>query len=375
MKIGIITGNTGSVRSGMGNYIYQIVSNLKKNPSLHLTLIANEKQQIFSDLPVITPDYPFPGFSFLLWSQILSLQKKIFSKFDVVHNPAHFPLLFKPSLRYVCTIHDITPILHPQFHPLWRTLYSRIALPRLISCSDKIIADSQQTKKDLISYYHVPEDKIKVIYLGASEEYKKLDLPAVDAIRQKYHLKDQFILFIGNLEPRKNIPNLIRAFFLCRKHNVDLKLVIAGKKGWKFEEIFTTISQHHLEDSVVFLDYVPHEDLPALYNAASLFVYIPFYEGFGLPVLEAMRCGLPVITSNVSSLPEIVGAGGIMVDPSDVKGIAEKMTLLLSDKDLREENMRYNRSRCSLFSWENCARQTQDVYNEVCRRDQVVRER
>jgi len=367
----MITGNTGSVRSGIGNYIYNLLEHLKKNQDLDLTLIAHDNQTIYSDFPVIKPRYPFPGFSFLLWSQFLSLQKPLFHSFDIVHNPGHFPILIKPSKRYVTTIHDITPILHPQHHPRWRTLYTRIAIPRLVKNSDKIIAVSLQTKKDLISYYHIPEEKISVIYEGASKEFKKIDKQTVEAIRRKYNLNDPFILFIGNLEPRKNIPNLIRAFSLCRKQNQDLNLVIAGRKGWMYGEIFTTIKDLRLEDSVKFLDYVPHEDLPALYNAARIFVFVPFYEGFGLPVLEAMQCGTPVVTTNVSSLPEIVGDGGIMVDPSDVIGLAEKITRLISDEKVRAENIRYNLVRCQQFSWEKCAQQTAEVYEEVCNKNMI----
>ena len=350
----------------MGNYIYNLLEHLKNNHNLDLTLFAHKNQTIFSELPVIIPYYPFPGFSFLFWSQFVSLQKKLFHSFDIVHNPGHFPILIKLSKRYICTIHDITPILHPQHHPRWRILYSRIALPRLIASSDKIIAVSQQTKKDLIAYYDVPDDKISVIYEGASKEYKKLDITTVDAIRRKYNLDDPFILFIGNLEPRKNIPNLIRSFSLCIKHNADLKLVIVGRKAWMYGEIFTTITELHLENSVIFLNYVPHEDLPPLYNAAKIFVYVPFYEGFGLPVLEAMQCGTPVITSNISSLPEIVGGGGIMVDPMDVVGLAEKITLIISDENIRQENTQYNLSQCQRFSWEKCAEQTYALYEEVC---------
>jgi len=305
MKVGMLVGNTGTTRSGIANYIYNLTIELAKNNHTELTVVGFGKNPGFGDLKKITPRYPFRIYITMLWSQLLSLQTNIFQEFDIIHNPGQFPLLNKPGNIYICTIHDITQILFPQYHPWWRTLYSRVVIPRLIACSDKIIADSLQTKNDLISFYHVHEDKISVIYLGASGEFKKLDTQTVEIIR------------IGNLEPRKNIPNLIRAFALCRESNQDMNLVIAGRKGWMYGEIFTTIKDLHLEDSVKFLDYVPHEDLPALYNAARVFVYVPFYEGFGLPVLEAMQCGTPVITTNVSSLPEIVGDGGIMVDPTD----------------------------------------------------------
>ena len=192
-----------------------------------------------------------------------------------------------------------------------------------------------------------------------------MDSQEIDVIRQKYGLKDPFILFVGNLEPRKNIPNLIRAFSHCREQNENLKLVIAGRRGWLYEEIFTTVTELHLENKVQFLDYIPHEDLPALYNAAMIFVYVPFYEGFGLPVLEAMQCGTPVITANTSSLPEVVGEGGIMVDPLDIADLSEKISLLISDEYLRKENIRYNLSRCEEFSWKKCAQQTAEVYDEI----------
>jgi len=365
MKVGLITGDAGSVRSGMHNYIFNLIDRLKKNPDLDLTLITYEKQTIFPDIPNKTPSYPFPGFSPFFWSQFLSLQKNMFRGFDIVHNPAHYPLLNKPSAKYICTIHDITPVSHPQFHSRWRSFYNRIALPRLVKYSDKIITDSLQTKKDLISYYSVPDNKISVIYLGASQEFKKLDTNATDAIRQKHNLHDPFVLFVGNLEPRKNIPNLIRAFAQCRKQRPELKLVISGRKGWMFGEIFNTIAELRVEKSVRFLDYVPHEDLPALYNAASIFVYIPFYEGFGLPPLEAMQCGIPVITSNTSSLPEIMGDEGIMVDPNDIPDLVDKMNLLLTDDKARRENILYNLSRCQQFSWDKCAHQTMKIYEEV----------
>jgi glycosyltransferase involved in cell wall biosynthesis len=366
MKVGIFTGNTGSIRSGMGNYIFNLLKNLKKNRDLDLTLIAHNEQTISPGLPTIIPYYPRSGFSIFFWCQFLYLQKKVFHRFDVIHNPAQYPILFKPSERYISTIHDITPIICPHYHPGWRSIYSRIAIPRLIVNSNKIITVSLQTKRDLISRYHVPEDKITVIYEGASEEYRKMDLSAVTEIREKYHLLFPFVLSVGNLEPRKNIPTLLKAFAISRRKIPGLKLVIVGQKGWNYADIFSTIEELQLQKEVIFLHYVPHEDLPAIYNAAELFVYPSFYEGFGLPPLEAMQCGIPVITSNTSSLPEIIGAGGIMVDPLDVHDLVDKMSLLLMDDQARRENIRYNLSRCTFFSWEKCAQQTAEVYEEVC---------
>lgn len=365
MKIGMLVGKIGPTRSGVGNYIVNLTNELIRTHQNELTAIGYEKNYAFGDIPYITPGYPFKTYITFLWSQVISLQKGITEDFDIIHNPGPFPLIKKVGKKYICTIHDITQILYPQFHPWWRILYSKIVLPRLIKNSDKLITDSMQTKKDLIFYYHVPEKKISVIHLGATKEFKQLDIHTIQPVLQKYNLSNPFILFIGNLEPRKNIPNLIRAFSQSKKNSPDLELVIVGRKGWMFDEIFSTVKELCIENSVKFLDFIPHEDLPALYNGARIFVYVPFYEGFGLPVLEAMQCGAPVITSNISSLPEIVGKGGIMVDPQDVRDLAEKISLLLSDDYLRQKNIQYNLIRCQQFSWEKCAIQTAEVYMEV----------
>jgi glycosyltransferase involved in cell wall biosynthesis len=246
---------------------------------------------------------------------------------------------------------------------------SKLLFPKLIRDSDRIIADSYNTKKDIVNYYGVREEKISVIHLGASRGYRQLENQIVESVRSKYHLNFPFVLFIGTIEPRKNIPVLLKAFSICKKKLPELKLVIVGQKGWKYHAVFTTITNLHLQNDVLFLQYVPHEDLPAIYNAAELFVYPSLYEGFGLPPLEAMQCGVPVITSNTSSLPEIVGERGAMVNPDDIQGLASMMFDLLSDDSLRKENIRYGLSRARLFSWEKCALETQEIYEEVYRQN------
>jgi glycosyltransferase involved in cell wall biosynthesis len=365
MKIGMITGNTGNFRSGIGNYIFNLTGQLKENKTNAITIIGYDNTQCFDDLPKIIPYYPDIRYHSILWGRIISLQKKIFSGFDIVHNPAPFPLLTKPGKHYVSTIHDLIPVMFPEWDLFPRVMSSKLHFPKLIGDSDRIIADSYHTKKDIIRFYRVQEQKISVIHLGASKEYKQLDDRIVYAVKTKYHLNFPFVLFVGTLEPRKNIPTLLKAFSICRKKIPALKLVIVGQKGWKYAEIFSTLAHLNLENEVIFLQYVPHEDLPAIYNAADLFVYPSLHEGFGLPPLEAMQCGVPVITSNTSSLPEIVGEGGAMVSPNDVQGLADMMSLMLSDDNLRKENIRYGLSRAQMFSWEKCAQQTQEVYDET----------
>ena len=367
MKIGMITGNTGKFPSGIGNYLFNLTGQLNENKNNAITIIGYDiaQAQTFDNLPIIIPYYPKIRYHSILWGRIISLQKKIFSDFDIVHNPAPFPLLTKPGKCYVSTIHDLIPVIFPEWDLLPRVISSRLFYPKLIHDSDRIIADSNNTKNDIIKYYHVDEQKISVIPLGASGKYKQLDFQIVESVKTKYQLNFPFVLFVGTLEPRKNIPTLLKAFSICKKKISGLKLVIVGQMGWKYAEIFSTLADLDLTKDVIFLYYVPREDLPALYNAAELFVYPSFYEGFGLPPLEAMQCGVPVITSNTSSLPEIVGERGNMVHPTDVCGLADMMYLLLSDDNQRKENIRYGLSRTKMFSWEKCAQQTQEVYDEI----------
>lgn len=366
MKIGMLVGNIGFTRSGIGNYIDNLIRELVKTSEHEITLVAHDKPSVAYDLPVIHPCYPFGIYKTVLWSQMLSLQKGLLRDFDIVHNPGHFSLLNKPGRHYICTIHDLTPIISPIWHTRWKYRVSKISFPRIITHSDRIIVDSFQTKKDLIRCYQVCEQKISVIYLGASEEFKPLENHHIESVKKKYMIDFPFVLFVGNLEPRKNIPTLFKAFSQCKKKIPELKLIIIGQKGWKYAEVFKTIKFLHLEKEVIFLQYIPHEDVPALYNAARLFVYPSLYEGFGLPPLEAMQCGTPVITSNTSSLPEVIGDGGFMVDPLDIQDLTEKMLQLLTDDQTRKENIRYNLARSQQFSWKKCAKQTLEVYEDIC---------
>jgi len=366
MNIGILIGNTGNIRSGIGNYIFNLINQLKNNREINITLIAHKKTPEFENINEIFPNYPAIRYNSILWSNIISVQRQCFSGLDIIHNPAHFPLLRKPGKKYISTIHDLTAVINPEWHQLHRVISTKFLLPKLILDSERIITISHHSKNDLIRYYRVPEQKIDVTYLGASKNYTKLDDQIVNSIKKKYNLNFPFVLSVGTLEPRKNIPSLIRAFALIRKKIPELKLVIVGQKGWGYANIFRMLTDLNLVQDVIFLQYLPHEDLPAIYNAAALFVYPSLYEGFGLPPLEAMQCGIPVITSNTSSLPEIMGDSGIMVDPLDIDDLADKMSLLLTDDQLRRENIRYNLSRSRQFSWEKCAQQTTEIFKDVC---------
>ena len=364
MKVGIISEQLNQSLTGVGNYTYYLIKGLNKLDADKdfLYLITHRNNKFFANDEIIINN-PFPVLKTYAWYPYL-IRKLRNYKFDIVHNPTQFPTIFRLKQKYIITVHDLIQFTLPQDRP-GRKIIFKLLFPRTLKTADKIIADSNSTKKDLMNYFNIPEEKIRVILLAADEKFKPLNNEETKEVRQKYNLKFPFILYVGILEPRKNIPTLIDAFYKLKKKNSPTKLVIAGKKGWKYKEIFETINKLNLQKDVIFTGYVPDEDLPALYNAADLFVFPSLYEGFGLPPLEAMACGCPVITSNTSSLPEVIGDAGIIVNPYDVDALADAMYKSLSNDGLREDMFKRGLERAKMFSWEKCARETLEVYEEV----------
>ena len=372
MKVGIIADRLNRPRTGIGNYIYNLIKEFAKTNENRgkVYLINYEKTNIFPNLNEIIVENPLKNItkkSYYFWHLYLQfkLNKENF-KFDIIHSPENAALFIKlKHQKKIITVYDITPYLFPEsFTPITLLRY-KLLFPKTLKTADKIITDSNSTKRDLINYFNVPAEKIKVILLAADEKFKPLNHEEVNEVKQRYKLEFSFILYVGTLEQRKNIPTLIKAFYKLKKDETKQKLVIAGGKGWKYKEIFETIDKLNLQKDVIFTGYVLDEDLPALYNAADLFVYPSLYEGFGLPPLEAMACGTPVITSNTSSLPEVVGDAGIMVDPYDVDGLADAMYKVLGNDGLREDMIKRGLERAKIFSWEKAAKETMKVYEEV----------
>jgi glycosyltransferase involved in cell wall biosynthesis len=233
--------------------------------------------------------------------------------------------------------------------------------------ADKIIAISRHTKEDMVKYFNVPEDRLVVVHLAHREEFRPIDDTSVlQKVRIKYNLKKDYILMVGSIEPRKNHQLLIRAYNalpgLIRK---KFDLILGGGSGWLNTDIFELVKNLRIQDQVRFLGYIPDADLPAIINAATVFAYPSFYEGFGLPVLEAMACGTPVITSNVSSLPEIVENAGIMIDPSSMDELRERLIEVLKNDSLRENLRRKGLEQAKKFSWRDTAKRTLEIYEQL----------
>jgi glycosyltransferase involved in cell wall biosynthesis len=379
MKVGIISCFVDRQRTGIGNYTYDLIKNLikiGKADNLYLIHYKRSKDEIYiktHDLIIPIPEIllhipKIPGL-ISMFSLPYIIKK---SKIDILHFPAHWgaqimSFFLNLKVKKILTIHDLTPLLYPHTHMKHSVIIWNSTLKLIKNKIDIIIADSQNTKNDCIKYLNIFEKKIKIIYSAADEIYQPINnkREIKEEIYKKYNVEIPFILYVGTLEKRKNIPTLIKAFYKLKKMNIPHKLVIVGGRGWLYDDIFKTVEALKLQKDVIFTGYVPKEDLVKFYNLADLFVYPSLYEGFGLPPLEAMACGCAVITSNTSSLPEVVGDAGILVDPYNVEELAKIMYEVLTNEGLRKELSKKGLERAKLFNWRKTAEETWKVYEEV----------
>ncbi|MEA3459659.1 MAG: glycosyltransferase family 1 protein, partial [Chloroflexota bacterium] len=298
---------------------------------------------------------PFPR----LWTHLRLSLEMIRRPPDVLFIPAHVLPILHPHASVV-TIHDLGYLHYPHAHRLLDRFYLDLSTRYNAHAATHLIADSIATKRDLAECYGVDAAKITVVYPGYDQAaFRPADVKAIEAVKARYGIASEYILFVGTIQPRKNLVRLIEAF--ANLHTcilANLQLVIAGKRGWLYEGIFQRVEELGLEGQVVFTGYVAEEDLPALLSGARLLVLPSLYEGFGLPVLEAMACGTPVVCSNASSLLEVAGDAAILVDPLDVEELAAAMERVLRDKELQAEMIERGFERAKRFSWEKCAQET-----------------
>jgi glycosyltransferase involved in cell wall biosynthesis len=280
---------------------------------------------------------------------------------DLLHSPDFIPP-FRWRGRSVITVMDLAFLRFPQLlTDESRRYYGQIG--RAVTRADAILAISQSTKNDLMDLLNAPAGKITVTHLAADPDCRPVTDPApLQAMRRTYGLPARYLLFVGTLEPRKDLPTLLRAFASLGSAGQDLCLAVAGRPGWLYEQVYELAASLRLGDRVRFLGGVPAADLPALYSGARLFVLPSLYEGFGMPLLEAMACGAPVVCANTSSLPEIAGDAALLFPPGDEAALAQAITTLLLDDGLRRRLSERGLARAARFSWEATARQTLAVY-------------
>jgi glycosyltransferase involved in cell wall biosynthesis len=281
---------------------------------------------------------------------------------DVLHSPDFIPP-HRPTCKSVITVHDLAFLLYPHFLTKESARYYG-HIDQAVRWTDQIIAVSESTKRDTVQHLGVPEDKITVVHEAASPIFRPIDkAQAREQVRDRHGVDAPYILFVSTIEPRKNVPTLVRALWqLSECYKEDVHLVLAGGKGWLFEDAFAIVEELQMDGRVHFVGRVSSEELLYLYNAAELLAHPAFYEGFGLPPLEAMACGLPVVVSNVASLPEVVGDAGILIDPHDVDELTVAIWRVLNDDDLEQEMREKGLRQAARFSWERAARETLEIY-------------
>lgn len=286
---------------------------------------------------------------------------------DVIHGPAFLvPTRRKDSVATVVTIHDLVAFTHPATIPLRYALYMRWLLRRVTRHASRIITDSASVRDELHRILGVDGGMVDVVPLGVAGRFRRPRAEAVREVAARLRVPHPYLFFVGNLEPRKNLPGLIRSFRRVRRlYDGDLHLVVAGQIAWKSEDFRDAFAQGNKHDDIRVLGYVAPEDLPALYAGAAAFVFPSFWEGFGLPVLEAMACGAPVITSNAASLPEVAGDAALLVDPHSEESIADAILAVLRDPALGRHLVAAGTERARALTWERTARATLASYRRA----------
>lgn len=371
MRIGIDATALPPQPVGAGNYIIHFTRALASlDIDAELVIFTHASRQALLGIEpnarvrlVALPDQAPPRR--LAWEQMGLPTLVRQHRLDLLHNLHYTMPLFLPCPNVV-TFHDMTFFLYPQLHTLSKRIFFRYMIHYSAKRASALVADSESTRQDAIRLLRLAPGRITTAPLGVTPDYHPVrDLARQEAVRQKYHLPERFILNVGLVEPRKNLPALLWAFAQISGRFPSEKLVLVGRKGWMVDQVFRLVDSLALLDRVCFTGYVDGNDLPVIYSMADVFVYPTFYEGFGLPVLEAMACGAPVITSNTSSLPEIAGDAGVLLPPEDEEGLAAALERLLLNEDERQARSLRGLALASAFTWERTARLTWQVYQRL----------
>lgn len=340
--------------SGIGTYIRNLLAHFKKGPFQIHVMTSRELIERYPELDAFK--------SVLFSSPIYSLQEQLKLPFlvpccDLFWSP-HFniPLGRIKAKRRIATIHDVYPFVYGESSMMKKRIAKFVA-KQAVKRSDLIFTDSEFSKEEIIQHMRAAPEKIKVIYPGVDQIRFFPGTQGVQSVKRKFHLPEQFVLCVGILSPRKNIDGLLHAFELIRREHSEVKLVLVGREmswqGWK--EILA--KNQELAKQVLVLGEISEQDLPPLYRAATIAIHPSFYEGFGLPPLEAMASGCPAIVSRVASLPEVCGEASLYMDPDRVENIADVLSRLLQNQELREKLREQGLQRSRMFQWENTARQ------------------
>jgi len=361
-KIGISTAFLGNLRAGTWQYTSHL---LRGMADIAEVSAVGREQHTPSGIAAPVRDYPGGGVRLakLIWPNFVLPQRAGADGYDLIHCTTPYGTFMPCRYKNVITICDVTPLLFPGTHGRMNVWHHRFALPAILQRADRIITISDCSKRDIVRVFGIAEEKVSVTLLAADERYTAAPGGSPGEALDK--LPRPYILNVGTLEPRKNLDGLLRAFARAKRGGLPHTLVITGARGWGESRLAPLVEQLGILDSVVFTGFIEDEDLPHLYRGADFFVYPSLYEGFGLPVLEAMACGTPVITSDSSSIPEVAGEAALLVDPRSETELAAAMLRLAGDVLLRDSLRDRGISQAARFSWARTVRETFSIYHEV----------
>ncbi len=360
---------------GIGRYVRELVTALSKIDLTNQYSLFVSGASLANSFAVFPPNYVWkptrftPKWLARIWHRAyIPLPVEVFTgRLELFHATDFVLPPTLPRVPSLLTVHDLSFVRVPESASPSLKDYLDIVVPRSVYRSTHVLADSQATKDDLVSLYSVANSKITVLLSGVDQRFfDKISDPLLMTTRKKYAIEDfPYIFSVGTVQPRKNYTRLIQSLAQLRSHGIDIHLVIAGGKGWLEHPIYKTITDTHMEDFIHFIGFVDDVDLPALYRNAVCVAFPSLYEGFGLPILEAMACGVPVLTSNVSSLPEVAGDAAILVDPYDLDAITDGLQRLILDTELRNSLIQKGFARARQFTWEKSARHLLSVYQTL----------
>ncbi len=365
-------------RAGLGRYAESLARallarDLSIYPSTDLAFFYNREAGIqplpgLEHVPARTVSLGYKPWRMLVWlGQLAGVGfDRLLPGATLFHATEHLLLPLRRAAT-VLTVHDLIFRRYPQHHKPLNRWYLNATMPLFCRRAGHIIAVSEQTKRDVMAAYGVPAEKITVIYEAADAHFRPQSPEVVAAARARYHLADRYLLFVGTLEPRKNLIRLLAAFERLHAARLTDALVIAGKRGWLYADFFARLEESPARQAVIFPGWVDDADLPALYAGSQVLAFPSEFEGFGLPVLEAMACGTPVVCSNSSSLPEVAGEAALLVDPFDVDALTAALGRVLTDAALAEEMRLRGLQQAARFSWAQAAQRTLEVYRAQMR--------
>lgn len=373
MRVGIDVRCAFGRKTGVGYYTYHLLKALFRldNDNQYLLFFNSLKEKpeaVFrgENLSLVQPPVSLPNRLLHFFWRYLHFPaiERFIGPVEVFHSP-NYQLIPTKSAATVITVYDLSFLKFPEVTMLTAKLHYAKKIFEYVRGADSVIVISESTKNDLLELTETTEDKISVIPGACDDKFRPIDDGnAIQNVKGKYGIQGDYILFVGTIEPRKNLARLLRAYHRIRD-KLDVQLLLVGTKGWQDKEIYETYDRLRLSDRVKFLGYIPEEDLPYLYSGALFFIYPSIYEGFGLPPLEAISCGCPVISSHISSLPEVLGEAALYVDPEDENEIAEAILHLHDNAQKRQRLSEVGIAQAKKFSWEESARMTLGVYQKA----------